>query len=135
MDVYEVLSDDVIGTAAEILIRKSLNFQGEIEVAQVLKRNRRHTNLILFCWDFDHRSIFIRLVEILYALYLGYFAFRKDWQTQRSKILKLHLQKSLNDIIFLDWWYLNCNLDLGSFSLSNFESDLFKILKTFITPH
>jgi len=76
--VYEILGYYVVGFICETLVRDCLDFKGEVESTQVLERDRRHTYLILFCWDFNYRSVLIRLIEILNADYLRNFTFCED---------------------------------------------------------
>lgn len=47
----------------------------------------------------------------------------------------MNLQKSLDVRVFSYRWYFNCDLDLSSFSLSDFESDFFKVLESFVASH
>jgi hypothetical protein len=42
---------------------------------------------------------------------------------------------SLNNIVLPNWWYLNSDLNLRSFSLPNFESHLLKVFKAFVAPY
>lgn len=87
LHIDEILRDDVVRTSTEILIRKRLHFKSEVEVAQVLEGNRRHANLVLLGRYLDDRSVLIRLVEVLDALYMGYLALSCDRYTQRNQVL------------------------------------------------
>lgn len=78
MAVHKVLSYDVIRLTAKTFIRNSLDFKGKIEVAQIFKRNWRHSDLVLFSRYLDDRSILIRFVQILDANNLRDFAFGVD---------------------------------------------------------
>lgn len=83
MHVHEVLCDDVIGLAREAFIRDRLYFQSEVEIAQVLEGDGRHTDLILFGRYLDDWCVLVRLIEVLNAHYLWNFALgvdrKADW--------------------------------------------------------
>ncbi len=46
---------------------------------------------------------------------------------------QLNLQKAFNDIVLLNGRYFNSDFDLGFLSLSDLESDFFKVLEPFVT--
>ena len=135
MAVYEVLSYYVVGSVREVLVRNRLNFKREVEVAEIFEGNRRHSDLIFLCWYFYNGSILVRFIKIFDAQDLRNFTFSVDRKADRYQTLKLNFQKSLNDIVLPDWRYFDCNFDLSSLFLSDFESHFFEILKSFVASN
>jgi hypothetical protein len=130
--IDKVLGNDIVRPTTKAFIRNRLNFESEVKVAQIFEGNGRHSDLIFFCWYLDDGSILISLKEIFNAEYLRNLAFGVDWKGNWYQALKLNFQKSLNRIVFPHWWDFDSDLDLGAFFLSNFESNLFKIFKSFV---
>lgn len=90
--------------------------------------------MILFCRDFDHRSILIRLIKILDTDDLGHLAFGIDWQADRDQTFELHFQESFNDVVISNGRDLDGDFDLSTLFFSDFKPDFFEILESFIAP-
>ena len=89
--------------------------------------------MVLLGGNLDHCGFFIRFVKVLDAENLRNFTFSVNRKAHWSQTLKLNFEKSLDNIVFSDWRYFNCNFDLSSLFLSDFEPDFFKVLEPFIT--
>lgn len=90
--------------------------------------------MIFFSRNFDYGRILVRFKEVLDAKNLWYFTLGIDGEADRSQTLELNLQESFNDVIIPYWRNLNCNFDLCSFLLSDFEPNLLEVLKSLIAP-
>jgi hypothetical protein len=77
-------------------------------------------------------SVFVRLVKVFDARDLRHLAFCDDWVADRQQTFELDLQKALNDVVLFDGRNFDSDLNLSLFSFSDFEPDLFEVLKPLI---
>lgn len=75
LTVHKVLRDDIVGASRKTFVRYGLDLKSKVEIAKILKRNRRHPNLILFGRNLNDWSVLVRFVKVLDANDLWNFAF------------------------------------------------------------
>ena len=135
LTVYKVLGYYVVWLVLEILVWYRLHLQSEVEARQILERDRWHPDLVLLSRHLDHLSVLVRLVQVLNAGDLGYFALGYHGVTNRLEPFELDFQKPFDDRLLSEWGNFDCYHNSGFFSFPDFESDLFKVLKPLMTPN
>ena len=89
--------------------------------------------MVLLCGDFDNLSIFVGFVEVFDAGNLRDFAACADRQGDRLQTFQLDFEDALDEVIVFDWRDFDCDFDLRSLFLANFEANLFEIFEPFVT--